>query len=134
MRSLLLPLLLLCGLLCAASPAQALVIEANNNSRSVVTLAVHYLRPNGQWSTDGWFSIQPGKTLKLSVDSKNTVFYVHAVRISDGKVYTLGDTIDRWVCDAPFSLVNNAQPPEGGRMAIFSQYEAPNLSIAINFN
>ena len=96
--------------------------------------AVHYLRPNGQWSTDGWFSIQPGKTLNLSVDSRNTVFYVHAVRIRDGKVYTLGDTIERWVCDQPFSLVNNAQPAAGGRMALFSQYEAPNLSIAINFN
>lgn len=133
MRFLLLPLLLLCGLLSGTGLAHALDIEANNNSRSVVAMAVHYLRPSGQWSTDGWYSIQPGKTFHLRIDSKNTVFYVHAVRVDDGKVYTLGDTIDRWVCDQPFSLVDNAQPA-GGRMALFSQYEAPNLKIAVNFN
>ena len=134
MRFLLLPLLLVCGLLCSAGLAHALDIEANNNSRSVVAMAVHYLRPSGQWSTDGWYSIQPGKTFHLRIDSKNTVFYVHAVRVNDGTVYTLGDTIDRWVCDQPFSLTDNARPAAGGRMALFSQYEAPNLKIAINFN
>lgn len=134
MRFLLLPLLLVCSLLCSTGLVHALDIEANNNSRSVVALAVHYLRPTGHWSTDGWYSIQPGKTFHLKIDSKNTVFYVHAVRVTDGKVYTLGDTIDRWVCDQPFSLTDNAQPAAGGRMALFSQYEAPNLKIAINFN
>ena len=68
----------------------------------------------------------------IEIDQGNGM--VNHVQIKDGKVYTLGDTIDRWVCDQPFTLTDNAQPAAGGRMALFSQYEAPNLKIAINFN
>lgn len=119
MRSLIGALVCL-SLFLVSLPAHALKIKIDNGYDSTANIAIHYLKPNNVWHTEGWFVWQPHEKGFIEVDSINTLFYIY-VEFSDGLVNnTNAGAVTQWVSDSSFSLDAGIKPNTGARLVEFS--------------
>jgi uncharacterized membrane protein len=51
-------------------------LKFENGCDETISVAIHYMQ-DGEWVTDGWWSIEPGQTKYLE-DTRNRVFYYYA--------------------------------------------------------
>lgn len=101
-------------------PAHALKIKIDNGYDSMANIAIHYLKPNNVWHTEGWFVWKPYEKGFIEVDSINTLFYIY-VEFSDGLVNnTNAGAVTQWVSDASFSLDAGIKPEQSARLVEFS--------------
>ena len=69
----------------AAQCAQSLELTIENQTDSTVVLAFSYLdNKHNDWVVDGWYNVNPKKTEKVNLDSKNDIYYLYS-EFSNGK-------------------------------------------------
>lgn len=115
-------------------PAHALKIKIENDCYSTANIAIHYLKPNNVWHTEGWFVWQPHEKGFIEVDSVNTLFYIY-VEFSDGLVNnTNAGAVTQWVSSSAFSLDAGIKPTEGARLVEFSLCNSDGQTATVKFN
>lgn len=115
-------------------PAHALKISIDNGYDSTANIAIHYLKPNNVWHTEGWFVWQPHEQGFIEVDSNNTLFYIY-VEFSDGLVNnTNAGAVTQWVSDTSFSLEAGVKPDAGGRLVEFSLCNSDGHTAVVRLN
>lgn len=108
------------GLFLISLPAHALKITIDNGYDSTANIAIHYLKPNHVWHTEGWFVWQPKEVNEITIDSINTIFYIY-VEFSDGLVNNTNEgAVTQWVSDLSFSLDAGVKPVNYPRLVKFS--------------
>lgn len=104
--------LCLCVLSTAAWGA-SVPIQVSNRSGQTLSVAVHYLNPQKQWVTEGWWVFEPGELSTLKgIETTNRYLYVYAEGTDDAVWDGRGekDAVTLWVVDGKFKTLGNRKP------------------------
>lgn len=115
-------------------PAHALRITVENGYNSTANIAIHYLKPDNVWHTEGWFVWQPHEKGFIDVESINTLFYIY-VEFSDGLVNNTNEgAVTQWVSDMSFSLDAGIKPASGARLVDFSLCQSDGQTAVVKLH
>lgn len=122
------------GLFIFSLPAHALRISVENGYESTANIAIHYLKPDNVWHTEGWFVWQPHEQGFIEVESINTLFYIY-VEFSDGLVNnTTEGAVTQWVTKKSFSLDAGVKPDEDARLVEFSLCQSDGQTAVVKLH
>lgn len=100
--------------------ANSLELTIENQTDSTVVLAFSYLdNKQNDWVVDGWYNVNPKKTEKVNLDSKNDIYYLYS-EFSNGKKLEGGKgSVNLYVDNRAFFYKQNKIPKTVQRKVSF---------------
>lgn len=104
----------------AVQCAHSLELTIENQTDSTVVLAFSYLdNKHNDWVVDGWYNVNPKKTEKVNLDSKNDIYYLYS-EFSNGKKLEGGKgSVNLYVDNRSFFYKQNKIPKTVQRKVSF---------------